>query len=185
MRHANEYLALTVGDVTATAHGFTLRAHVSKQAHGVTRLRPLYVLAFRAEFAAFWDAHPYRAEPGHALFYRESSTWVGPPGSGQRQRYTHLTDRDVLRERLRLAGQRFEQEVQPQLRARICPHCNQENSPVATHCRICGQTLSIADVLRELEALKTNQAALVERALAEVMAKHRLERISPLSGWER
>jgi ribosomal protein L40E len=217
----NGYLSLPVGDVEATAHGFTLRAHVSKQGHGLTRLRPLYL-------AAFWDAHPYRAQPNHALFYRESTCGFGEPlgpegankmlrlydrlsgvqkngslywlrhggythkvlqgmkdelagadmgwaaGSGQRQRYTHLTDRDVLQERLRLAGRRFEQEVQPQLRARICPYCNQENGPTAAHCRQCGQTLSIQDVLRELADLKANQQAVIERTLREIMVRRNL-----------
>jgi len=101
--------------------------------------------------------------------------WI--PGSQQQRRYTHLTDHDVLRERLRLAGQRFEQEVRPQLRARICPACNQSNGPDATHCGTCGQVLDITNVLRELETLKANQTALVERALAGILAKYGLEAV--------
>ena len=99
--------------------------------------------------------------------------WV--PGTTQRKRYTHLTDDDVLRERLRLEGQRFERDIQSTLRVRICPACNQDNPPSAQHCATCGQLLSIRHVLDELAALKANQAALVERTLRELLAKPGIE----------
>jgi hypothetical protein len=82
----NEYLSLTVGDVTPTAHGFTLHGHVSKQVGGTTRTRNLYVLAFRAEFAAHWNTHAFRANPHAPLFYRDDcrrhrGTPLGPAGA--------------------------------------------------------------------------------------------------------
>jgi hypothetical protein len=224
----NEYLSLRVGDVEATAHGFTLKAHVSKQQGGVTRTRNLYVLAFRADFAAFWNTHPYRDDPGHTLFFRDDNARhrgapLGPaganlivkrydalsglrkggtlywlrhggytakilagmktalagadmgwtPGSRQAHRYTHILDSDILAERLRLAGHHFAHQIQPQLQARICPACNQPNTPAAEHCTTCGQRLNLADVLRELEELKANQAGLVEHAVRKFLREHR------------
>ena len=225
----NEYLSLKCGDVASTPHGFSFRAHISKQRGARTRTRQLYVFAFRADFAAFWDRHPYRTTPQAPLFYREDHRGIGQPlgpagankilrkydrlsgarkggtlywlrhggfthkivqgmhpdlagadmgwipGSNQRKRYTHLTDHDVLHERLRLAGHHYEHTVQPAIQARICPACNQPNTPNATHCTTCGQQLNLRDVLRELEELKANQAALIEHALHAILAKRDLK----------
>lgn len=226
----NEYLTLKVGDVEKMKHGFKIKAHISKK-KGETETRNLYVVTFRAEFAEFYNKHPFRDEPDAPLFYREDNqtdygkplgiagankklktldfrsgvkkngtlyflrhggyTWKKSlgmkdalagkdmgwvPGSKQARRYEHLQDSDVLQERLRLADERFEEEVKPKLKVRVCPFCNQENSPLNEMCATCGQTLDLKMVTKELEALKQAQAEMVERITKDILEKMKDER---------
>lgn len=76
--------------------------------------------------------------------------WV--PGSNQARRYEHLQEEDVRHERLRLADVNFEEEVKPKLKVKVCPFCNQNNSPINDRCQVCGQTLSMKEVMQELKA---------------------------------
>lgn len=226
----NEYLTLKVGDVEKMKHGFKIKAHISKKQR-VTETRNLYVITFRAEFAEFYNKHPFRDKPDAPLFYREDNqtdygkslgqagankklktldfrsgvkkngtlyflrhggyTWKKSlgmkdalagkdmgwvPGSKQARRYEHLQDSDVLHERLRLADERFEEEVKPKLKVRVCPFCNQENSPLNEMCATCGQTLDLKMVTKELEALKQAQAEMVERITKDILRKMKDER---------
>lgn len=84
----NEYLSLNVGDVEELTNGFKILAHISKSRSGETTTRPLYVLVFRADFAAFWNTHLFRDNPSAPLFYREDcqehrGKRLGPAGANK------------------------------------------------------------------------------------------------------
>lgn len=95
--------------------------------------------------------------------------WV--PGSKQARRYEHLQDEDLLSERLRLADERYEKEVKPKIKVRVCPFCNQENSPVDEMCSSCGQTLDMSKIVRDLERAKADQERSIQYAVEQVLRK--------------
>ena len=57
--------------------------------------------------------------------------------------YAHLTGIDIDREIYKLYGieSKTTQVSADTLEPRVCPHCDEMNSPVSRHCHLCGQAL--------------------------------------------
>jgi len=62
--------------------------------------------------------------------------------------YAHLTGNDVDREINKLYGISSDEleATTNRLEPRICPHCNEGNSPISKHCHLCGESLDGATV---------------------------------------
>lgn len=104
------------------------------------------------------------------------------PGSGEARRYLHLREEEVMEERLRLAGEHNAKKMKT-LKVRICPFCNQENSPAAERCKECGQELDMGRIVgdmqvkdKELATLKA-QIADLPRMVTEIMKNATKEEI--------
>ncbi len=65
------------------------------------------------------------------------------PGSEMAAVYVHLSGRDVDNALLELHGLRSPTQNEPKIKLKICPRCNEHNSPDAKYCKRCALTLDI------------------------------------------
>lgn len=89
------------------------------------------------------------------------------PGGKEDRRYLHLTEEEVMAERLRLAS---DQTIDPPQRPRApqCPFCDAPNSPVDDRCLQCGGTLDVQEALAEAEQLRRFHAMMTDSLLHDV-----------------
>ena len=65
------------------------------------------------------------------------------PDSGMASVYVHLSGRDVDNALLELHGLRTQAQSEPKIKLKICPRCNEHNSPDAKYCKKCAFVLDV------------------------------------------
>jgi len=92
--------------------------------------------------------------------------------------YVHLSGRDVDNALLALHGLSNKKEQEEKLKLKICPRCDEKNSPDAKYCKRCALTLDVETMEWENKMLdevisKANVERYLRKALREVLVKKR------------